>query len=506
MVTLRLRLLLLCSLLISCVPRYAIHPENVIRKNLAADKHPGRFETALALKTDPASNGVFSLENGGESLVARAWLCDHTQRTLDIQYYIFSRDNTGLIACDYIVRAADRGVKVRILVDDIATKMGTKEILLLDSHENIEIKLYNPGIRLGNIDRRIGQLVRNFGRLQKRMHVKTITFDGLVTILGGRNIADEYFDYDRKYNFRDRDVLLTGPVVKDVAASFELYWNDRMSIPFSKMVRNTKKRLKDPHRFDNLHRYACDTANFSERMRGKIRDYPNAFKQIVESGELVRTDRVCYVADEPDKNTKRKSRNGGLCTDTMIALFRQAKESITIQSPYLITTKKGKALLRDAVTRGVKVRVLTNSLAATDNFEAFSGYQRDRKKTLKTGIEIYEWKPDGAVKRSIMMPEVQSALTYTPVLGLHAKSMIIDEKVSVIASFNLDPRSARLNTECAAIIRSEAFTKTLSKYVEEEFKPGNCWRVTEDFNPDKEASLMKRIKVFTRRVFPKALL
>src|ERR1051325_7872149 len=184
--------------------------------------------------------GVYVLEDGGTSLVARAWLSEHAEKTINIQYFIFSTDNVGLIACDYLVRAADRGVKVRILVDDMLVDAGAHEILTLDSHENISIKIYNPGVNLGkNIGQKITKFATDFAGANQRMHNKTFTVDGKVTITGGRNIADEYFDYDHEYNFRDRDVMFLGKAVKTVETSFEEFWNDALSVPVADMLSDT---------------------------------------------------------------------------------------------------------------------------------------------------------------------------------------------------------------------------------------------------------------------------
>jgi phosphatidylserine/phosphatidylglycerophosphate/cardiolipin synthase-like enzyme len=181
--------------------------------------------------------GVYVLEDGGTSLIARAWLSEYAQKTIDVQYFIFSTDNVGLIACDYLVRAADRGVKIRILVDDIMVEAEGDEILMLDSHKNISIKIYNPGANVGkNILDKMKKLTTDFAGFNQRMHNKTFTVDGKVAITGGRNMADEYFDYDHEYNFRDRDVLLLGKGVGSITNSFDEYWNDSRSVPVNKLV------------------------------------------------------------------------------------------------------------------------------------------------------------------------------------------------------------------------------------------------------------------------------
>ncbi|MBI2722517.1 MAG: phospholipase D family protein [Bacteroidetes bacterium] len=453
-----------------------------------------------------SGTGVYVLEDGVSSLTSRAWLCDAAKKTIDIQYYIFSKDNTGLIASDFLVRAADRGVKIRMLIDDITVKAGSKELFTLDSHENIEIKIYNPGVKIGTLGARIKKLVKNFNKIHRRMHNKTITVDDQVAITGGRNIADEYYDFDKEYNFRDRDVLLIGKTIPDVKSSFELFWKDDLSVKFEDLVKEKKENKNNKNRFDKLHAYAADTKNLSSSMRQKIRNFPATFKAMQESGELLWVKNVSFVADIPGKNENRPNREGGICTDSIMALITQAKTSIDIQSPYLILTDVTRKLFHALVQRGVKVRILTNSLASTDNHEAFSGYERDRKLLLQTGIEIYEFKPDAKVRYKIMNDEVQSTIDYKAVYGLHAKTLVIDNVISVIGSYNLDPRSANLNTECVAIIRSPEVSKNVLKHLNEEFLPENAWRTTLDYNPDKEASNKKRIKVASRKIIPKDIL
>ena len=455
-----------------------------------------------------SKTGVYVLEDGGNALVTRGWLSEYAEQTIDIQYFIFSPDNVGLIACDYLVRAADRGVKVRLLVDDIMVEAGVHEILTLDSHENIDIKIYNPGVNLGkNIYDKLTKFSTEFRSANQRMHNKTFIVDQKVVITGGRNIADEYFDYDHIYNFRDRDVLLIGQAVSTVHHSFETFWNNPLSVPVKKLVSEKDTNDIDSTRFDRLHQYACNPENFWPQVRIKIQELPKAFQHIQKSGALVWVDSVYFISDVPGKNDGKKGLSGsGVCTDALISLIKKAKYSIDIQSPYLITTDIGQTLFREAVKRGVKVRVLTNSLASTDNLEAFSGYQRDRNKLLKTGIEIYEFKPDAEERRKVMTGALQEKINFTPIFGLHAKTMVIDRKTTIIGTFNLDPRSANLNTECVAIIHSKEITQGVLKGIEEEFKSANSWQTTEKFNPDSVASISKRAKAWSKRVVPKSIL
>lgn len=461
------------------------------------------FRDSMKSKT-----GVYVLEDGGGSLITRAWLSEHAEKTIDIQYFIFSQDNVGLIACDYLVRAADRGVKVRILIDDILVDAGVHEILTLDSHENIEIKIYNPGINLGkNIFNKVEKFTTDFRSANQRMHNKTFIVDQQVVITGGRNIADEYFDYDHEYNFRDRDVLLIGKTSADVATSFEQFWSNDLSVPVAGLVKEENSDYTDSKRFERLHQYACNPENFWPQVRERMENLNAAFASIQAEGKLFWLDHVQFVSDVPGKNDGTHGlAGGGVCTDSLINLIKRAKVSIDIQSPYLITTELGRQLFKEAVDRGVKVRILTNSLASTDNLEAFSGYQRDRNELLETGVEIYEFRPDAAVRYQVMTGALQEKINFTPIFGLHAKSMVIDGVITVIGTFNLDPRSANLNTECVTIVYSQKVSAGVLDGMNIEFKPENAWHTTLNYNPDSEAGVKKEINAWTRKIVPKGIL
>jgi putative cardiolipin synthase len=452
--------------------------------------------------------GVFPLENGDEAMVTRAWLSENAEHSIDVQYFIFALDNVGLIAVDYLIRAADRGIKVRILVDDILVDADEEKLLTLASHKNISIKIYNPVVNIGkNIFDKIGSVTTNFRGTNQRMHNKTFIVDNLVVITGGRNIADEYFDYDHEYNFRDRDVLLIGGITKNVVTSFDEFWNSSISKEVTTLIDTANYKLNAAEKFEQLHQYACDSVNFWPQVREKIKNIPLAFDAIQKSGAFQWVDSVVFVSDAPGKNDGTKGlQGGGNTTTTLMNLVRQAKTSIVIQSPYLVTTDVGKKLFKGAIQRGVSVKIMTNSLASTDNLQAFSGYQRDRKQLLEAGIRIYEYRPDAAIRYKIMTGALQKAINYTPVFGLHAKSMVIDGKITVIGTFNLDPRSANLNTECITIIYSEKIAQGVLKGVEEEMKPENCWETTLDHNPDLKAGLKKNFKLRPMKLIPKRIL
>ncbi|KGJ91459.1 phospholipase D-like domain-containing protein [Colwellia psychrerythraea] len=451
------------------------------------------------------STGVYILEQGTEAMFSRAWLSEQAQKSIDVQYFIFSSDNIGLIAVDYLVKAAERGIKVRLLVDDIMVDAKGSELLKLAAHENLSIKIYNPMANIGkNIVDKVVNLTTNFHALNQRMHNKTFTVDGKVAITGGRNVADEYFGYDHQYNFRDRDVLLLGGMTDDIQASFNQFWDDALSIPVEKLI-SSKGKINT--NFNALHQYACDPANFEPKIRKQINNLPAVFNEIEQAGALHWINGVEYISDLPGKNDGNKFLGGsGLSTQRLISLVQNAKKSVTIQTPYLVTTDLGKKLFKTLVSNGVEVKILTNSLASNDNLEAFSGYQRDRKALLKTGVKIFEFKPDAQIRKKVMSEVMEGKLQEMPIFGLHAKSMVIDDDITVIGTFNLDPRSANLNTESITIIPSKKVALSVKAGMLEEMRPENAWQTTLEWNPDGEESMLKQLGVKLRRVVPKNIL
>ena len=419
--------------------------------SLTLSEHLSPFHEQMKNKT-----GVYVLEQGTEAMLSRAWLSDHAQKTIDVQYFIFSSDNVGLIATDYLVKAAERGVKVRVLVDDIMVDASGDELLKLAADENFSIKIYNPKANVGkNIVEKLFNLTTDFHGLNQRMHNKTFTVDGKVSITGGRNVADEYFGYDHQFNFRDRDVLLVGGITHEIERSFNQFWDNELSVPVEQLI--TSKHKHDTN-YDALHQYACDPLNFVPQVRDQINDIPKAFLEVKEKGQFHWLEDVEYISDMPGKNDKKEFLGGGgLSTDRLVSLVNNAKKSVIIQTPYLVTTSLSRNLFKALVDRGVEVKILTNSLASNDNLEAFSGYQRDRKALLETGALIYEFKPDAQIRKKIMSDVMhnqlkdvsQSCITHVNIVRY---SMTAGKSVFVTGVSNVrDPSGA---TSGNGIVRS----------------------------------------------------
>ncbi len=469
----------------------------------------GSVRDALLLDSGEmgVATGVHMLEDGGGALSARAWLSDAAGEQLDVQYFIFSADNVGLIAADHLLRAAERGVRVRVLVDDLLVHGDADFLWALDQHPSLEIRVYNPIINIGkNIAEKLTRIATDFRGINQRMHNKTFLVDGLAAITGGRNVADEYYDFDAAYNFRDRDVLLLGGVVAEVQRSFQVYWEHRLSVPIEELMDRPQGPPPEAV-WHALHQYACHPDNFWPTVRERIHRVPERFAEIRRAGGLRWVRDVEFVWDPPGKSDRVRGLGGGSITTTALAsLVRSAKRRVLIQTPYLVTTELGKGLFREATERGVEVLILTNSLASTDGIEAFSGYARDREALLRTGAKVFEFRPDARVRQEAMTSARVEATGDYPRFGQHAKTMVIDERVLVVGTFNVDPRSANLNTECVAVIPSPELAEGVARHIEVEMQPDNAWPVTEDDSPDRRASFGRRVKLWWSRIFPKSIL
>ena len=428
----------------------------------------------------PGQSGAYVLETGEEALLARAWLADHAAKSIDVQYFIWSTDNIGILAAEALLRAAERGVRVRVLVDDLLIDAPDKSLLALARHPRIDIRIYNPKTSVGvPLYRRALNALTDFRGVNQRMHDKTLIVDAAVTITGGRNMAAEYFDHHHEYNFRDRDALLLGGVVKDVRASFEAFWASELAVPVERLLGESPgvDDAETARIYRALHEYARSPENFAPEVRAAIAAMPEAFPDIAR--RLVWTD-ARFVSDIPGKNDRRlRLDGGGRTSSALAALAGEATSRLVIQSPYLVVSDEATALFRRLLARGVKVRISTNSLASTDNLPAFSGYRTQRAGLLRLGLEIFEYRP-GSRK--------------APIASLHAKTLVVDSKTVFVGTFNLDPRSQNLNTEVGVVIRDEALARAVEGAIETDMAPGNSWNAARD-DPDRYVSFAKRARV-----------
>ncbi len=472
----------------------------------AAERSPPKWlveNCPECIEMAAGKTGVYILEKGEEALLGRAWLTQNAAHTIDVQYFIWSSDNIGTLAAEQLLGAAERGVRVRVLVDDTLIDAQDTTLVLLSAHPNTEIRIYNPNLRVGvNFWERMGNAFTKFRAVNQRMHDKTAIFDGVAGITGGRNMADEYFDYDHEYNFRDRDVLLLGPAVAEMTENFEEFWNSEFAHPVETLLADVSRGLTAAairKKSDDLHAYAANPKNFEPQVQQAIDRAPVRFPAIVD---VMRWEDVSFISDIPGKNSGDEGLGGGgESTAQLIAAVKNARSSILIQSPYLVMPEGGIELFKELVDQGVRIRISTNSLASTDNIQAFSGYHGQRKALLEAGVELYEFNPYPAIRDELIERYPRIAVN-NPIFAIHAKSMVIDDRIVFIGTFNLDPRSANLNTEVGILTDSVELARQLTESIEHDIDPANSWQTTLDSNPDSVVGRMKRFRLWLNSLLP----
>lgn len=461
---------------------------------------------AKVTKEHPAQSGAYILENGFEALLARAWLADHATQSITVQYFIWSNDNIGILASEALIRAANRGVKVRVIVDDLLIEAEDQTLIALAKHPNVDIRIYNPKHRVGtNVGKRLWNIIADFKSVNQRMHDKTFVVDDAIAITGGRNMASEYFNFHHEANFRDRDALILGKAVADISANFDNFWEHPLSVPVEKIFAE-HRFLRDPPEvtdpqvlqiYAQLHEYAKQDSNFDPLLKQAIRSIPESFERLGQ--EMVWT-QVDFIHDTPGKNRSESLQGSGDSTRALANLVLNAQREIIIQSPYLVLSDQAKTLIQKTLQRGVKIIVNTNSMASTDNLQAFSGYRNQREELLKMGVQIFEFRPDGKSRSKLLNSPVIDK--YQPsVFGLHAKSMVVDGKLAYIGTFNFDPRSENLNTEVGVIIHSTHLAQQLADAIRSDMQPENSWNAQTD-QPDQYVSMAKRFKVWVLQQLP----
>jgi len=489
----------LCALIFMLCPASALHAEAL---DASIDEWVESVCEDCSTRME-SQTGVYILEKGEEALIGRAWLTMHASRSIDVQYFIWSTDNIGILAAEQLLSAADRGVSVRVMVDDFIIDAEDRTLLLLAAHPNVQIRIYNPKFVVGVSSwSKLKNTVTQFRDVNQRMHDKTAIFDGVAGITGGRNMAAEYFGFNHEFNFRDRDVLILGTAVRDMQRHFNEFWESAFAVPVEKILRGQRDRISTDdvtRRSAELHAYAADPSNFEPEIRQAIDAIPKYFPALMQA---MVWDDVRFIGDVPGKNDGESGlRGGGNSTNQLIEAVRAAKKSILIQSPYLVLPEGGVELFAQLVTQGVRIRISTNSLASTDNIPAFAGYSSQRSDLLDAGVEVYEFNPNPAM-RDQLAGKYPGLAKHDPVFGLHAKSMVIDDETVFIGTFNLDPRSTNLNTEVGVLIDNRELARQLTESIERDIQPENSWHTTVDFNPDSHVDFGKRFKVWMFRLLP----
>lgn len=426
----------------------------------------GRAEKAHA-----GESGFHILPSGPEALMTRIALVQAAQKSIDMQYYSTEEDTTGKLFLEAILRAAARGVRVRMLLDDWNLDDFEKGAVALDANPHIAIRVFNPySTRSQSWLERIGNVFSYLGPFTHRMHNKALIVDNEVAIMGGRNLGDEYFDAGKEMNFRDVDVFAAGPVTRRISANFDRYWNSDEAFPLAML---------------NLPPADADsTATMHQAMRehwqeigrsavGKrLNRLPLPLKAKNGGIPLVWA-KAELAADNPVKVEQAGDDTTSMPAERIRQLADAAQHEFIIFTPYFVPLDEGVEWLTDMVRRGVRVRIVTNSLASTDVVPAQAGYGHYREALVKGGVELYE------LKSLLAKPPVKSMFKPSSQNGLHAKIYMVDRHDLVIGSFNLDPRSIKLNTEQVLVIHSPELGESVARLFEDVTSPASSYHVTQ---------------------------
>lgn len=397
-------------------------------------------------------SGFYPLSKGMDALGVRLRLAEKAEKTIDLQYFLMKNDTAGAVMVNALLKSADRGVRVRFLLDDIFTTVPDRIFLLMNQHPNIEIRIFNPLSRRGIwAFNYIGQ----FSQANRRMHNKSFTVDNSISVVGGRNIADEYFQLKQDSVFVDFDVLAMGPIASDISNSFDQYWNHSRAVPIAHFTKTQKKedlqtvRANIAAELDGIYETVYRKALKSQLLQDLIADRQPMF---------VGPARV--LADNPDKLINKIDEAHMQLAKDLSGVVRRAETEIFFISPYYVPGNRGVQLIRDLVAKGVRVVLLTNSLASNNHVPVHSAYARYRRDVIKAGAELYEIRANAA--RELVGDEEGPE-----VLTLHTKAFLIDRRYMFVGSLNLDPRSIEINAEMGLLIDSEPMVRILAQGVDE---------------------------------------
>ncbi len=415
----------------------------------------GTTYTPLVASKPKDHSGFYPLLNGMDALTARLLLAEQAERTIDAQYYLIKTDTTSLIFINTLLQAANRGVRIRLLIDDVFASGYDAEMLALDTHPNFEIRVFNPFQR--GVFGRAWSGVTDFSRINRRMHTKSFTIDNQVTIIGGRNIADEYFGASQHEKFGDLDVVGIGSVAQDVSAMFDSFWNHQTALPvsaFAKPLDAPEKALEQLSTKLDQSRESIKNTKYASVVIKKAMAFLDGKNDVF--------DWVPYklIYDSPDKGIKSKSGPSLDITGPLLKTLQTASKELILLSPYFVPRKDGIEFFSSLQARGVKVKIITNSLAANNHAAVHGGYSPSRKPLLMNGIQIFEVRPDANISGAEIFAASGAKAT------LHTKAFIIDREKIFVGSFNFDPRSAYLNTESGLVISSPLLALQFANHID----------------------------------------
>lgn len=403
-------------------------------------------------------SGFTLLNEGVDAFIARMALARAAETSIDAQYYIWHDDLTGRLLLNELIAAAERGVRIRLLVDDINLSAAADEgLALLATFPTVSVRVFNPFSRNAN---KTAQLVTRFGRVTRRMHNKSFIADGQVTIIGGRNVGDEYFGANAALEFGDLDVLAIGRIVNEVSSAFDLYWNSEFAYPIESL---------NPSLFSI--EFILERRAELESFVLSQRDSPYADK--VKTSTLLRLLQMGQITfsagkaelfyDQPEKIANDRDRTDLHLISGLAAHPMTVKNELLIVTPYFVPGDEGVEFFKSLIQRGVRVKILTNSLASTDVSIVHAGYKKHRKPLLKAGVELYEMKSANALKLDQSKTDFGSSRA-----SLHAKTFVIDRHSLFIGSLNIDPRSITENTEVGMLIHSTEVSGILANWFDRE--------------------------------------
>ena len=414
-------------------PSFALKPEADSAISLYVQEHQPPNSEALS--------GFTLVQTGTDALAARLAMIDRAQRSLDLQYYIYRGDVTGALIAERLLAAADRGVRVRLLLDDIGSGLRDFDVATLNHHPDIQVKLFNPVTLRGRISKYFSKL-GEFGRINYRMHNKLMIVDSQMFITGGRNIGDEYFSLSTM-DFQDIDILGMGSITRDVTRSFDDYWNANESVPVDTLFRqpNAQAEIKLRKQL-KAHRIRHDSGPYLRAVE------ESPFNQALKDDRIVwHWGQAEWLSDPPTKADPRHITNQEpILGRKLISHVRNSQQELLLMSAYFIPGSRGEVFLIDMVEHGVDVRVLTNSLATTDVLAVHSAYAGYRRPLLEGGVRLWELRQQAGAQ------ENTSVILGESLASLHAKAFVFDREKLFVGSVNLDPRSVVLNTEAGVLV------------------------------------------------------
>ena len=427
-------------------------------------------QAALGDRRQDHQSGFYLLHDGLSAFIARVSLIETARASLDLQYYIFSNDTTGRIIISRLLEAADRGVRVRVLVDDLGTRVDNPLVATLHDHPNIQIRLFNP-VKARGGPLRLMEMAVTFGRTNHRMHNKLMLADSLVMIAGGRNLGDEYFS-NTHLDFQDVDVLTTGPVVQAGMQSFDDYWNSQAALPVDRVLDADDAEMSLTEMREALRAFLVDQrdSEFVDALRGS-----SLGRQLIAGQIPLDWGLATLYADPPEKVLPQADipRDQYLLND-LKRILNSASNRLLISSAYFVPGKRGVALFADKEADGVDVRILTNSLSTTDVAIVHSGYSRYRRPLLEHGVELWELRAEAGQPQRMRWFHGESRAS------LHAKTLVIDDDRSFIGSVNLDGRSLIQNTEVGLLIESPSLNQQLSDLFDRWVASDSAWQLSLD--------------------------